>query len=69
MVAEDGSGDQAGKKPSHGPNWLLGRSGKCRKTKKAQQLKDLGSTVPTDVTDLKNTIREELMAEMQEMIG
>ncbi|KAL6541299.1 hypothetical protein OROHE_011007 [Orobanche hederae] len=63
---EDGSGEQV-KKPSL-PNWLLGRSGKCRKTKQDQQHKLLSSSTSTDLNDLKKTIREEIMVEMQEMV-
>lgn len=64
---QDGSGEQV-KKPKHGPNWLLGRSGKCRKTKQDQQQKLLSSSTPTDMNDLKKTLREEIMSEMQEMV-
>lgn len=58
------------KKPSHGPNWLLGRSGKCRKTKSQQPKLFSSSTTAaaTNIDDLKKTLREEIMAEMQEMV-
>ncbi|KAL6584563.1 hypothetical protein OROMI_003852 [Orobanche minor] len=67
-IAENGTEAEV-QKPSHGPNWLLGRSGKCRKAK-AQQPKLLSSSTATttDVDGLKKSIREEIMAAMQEMV-
>ena len=60
--AEDENGEPV-KKPSHGPNWLLGRSGKCRKTNKAQEEKLL-TTSTANVDELRKTITKEVMAEM-----
>ena len=55
------------KKPAHGPNWLLGRSGISRKRKKEHlNLENAQSTA--DHTGLKKAIRDELLAEMEEMI-
>ncbi|KAL6501419.1 hypothetical protein OROGR_026552 [Orobanche gracilis] len=67
-IAENGTEAEV-QKPSHGPNWLLGRSRKCRKAK-AQQPKLLSSSIAatTDIDCLKKSIREEIMAEMQEMV-
>nr|XP_017233268.1 PREDICTED: uncharacterized protein LOC108207323 [Daucus carota subsp. sativus] len=63
---EDDNGEPV-KKPSHGPNWLLGRSGKCRTTKKAQEEKLL-TTSTANVDELRKTITKEVMAEMDRKI-
>ncbi|WOH00611.1 hypothetical protein DCAR_0519979 [Daucus carota subsp. sativus] len=58
------------KGPVHGPNWLLGRSGKSRRTmnKPLHVGQSSTSNSTADVAEMKKTIRDELVAEMQEMI-
>ncbi|KAL1826587.1 hypothetical protein ACET3Z_004999 [Daucus carota] len=55
------------KKPAHGPNWLLGRSGRSRKTKKEHLNLENAQSI-ADHTGSKKAIRDELLAEMEEMI-
>ncbi|WOG81906.1 hypothetical protein DCAR_0101062 [Daucus carota subsp. sativus] len=58
------------KAPVHGPNWLLGRSGKSRRTmnKPLHVGQSSTSNSTADVAEMKKTIRDELVAEMQEVI-
>ncbi|XP_063942060.1 AP2-like ethylene-responsive transcription factor At1g16060 [Daucus carota subsp. sativus] len=54
--------------PSHGTNWHIGRSGISKKIKKYDQLNLENGQSIADHTDLKKAIRDEVLAEMEEMI-
>ncbi|XP_074347098.1 uncharacterized protein LOC141685921 [Apium graveolens] len=61
--------EKKSKKPAHGPNWLIGRSGRTRKTVKLDvPAFSQSSSASIDVADLKKSIKEELLTEMQEII-
>ena len=69
--ANNGDADTTAEKtkiPSHGPNWHLGRSGISKKIKKYDQLNLENGQSIADHTDLKKAIRDEVLAEMEEMI-